>query len=450
MDIISYKKSDVIYRDLEDVLIIKNIRCNEMLTLEDVSADIWRFLSDNNNVEIMEIVTAISDDYGISQNEIIDDINAFIYDLYYAGVILINGNYADIDHNEDITRQYINDDFESEIIKIYQEKNLIYFVTFELTYSCNEKCIHCYANYPLSSDRKELTVKQLKETLINLYEMKCMHLTFTGGDPFMFPRFVELFEFARDLGFSCDIFTNALYMAEHNDILQRIIKCRPQAFFISLYGADAQTHETITTVPGSFAKTVFSIQRIREANIPVVLNIMMLKSNAEKIEDIIAFAKTLDVDYRIGISLIFKNDGSNSPMKHFIDDKNTIKKILSFEKERFFSFDQHIGEQKSDFFCGAAETSLAISPNGIVYPCVSLKISLGNILKNSISEIWYSAKRRELKTKLSWNNAIQCKNCNYLEVCPHCIGISLLETGDMFSCNTCDRILAECLYEIDF
>ena len=450
MDIISYKKTDVIYRDLEDIIVIKNIRCNEMLTLEDVSADIWRFLVNNNSVKLSEIVSYISEDYGINQNEIVDDIKTFICDLYYAGVVLIDGKYADIELSKDSTQLYIDDGFEGEIIKIYQEKRLIYSVTFELTYSCNENCVHCYANYPVGSDRKELSLKIIKETLIDLYKMKCMHITFTGGDPFMFPGFAELFEFARDLGFSCDIFTNAIYLAEHHDVLRRIIKTHPQAFYISLYGADAQTHETITTVPGSFFKTVFSIQRIREANIPVVLNVMMLKSNAEKIEEIIAFAKFLDADYRVGISLIFKNDGSDSPMKHFINDKNTIKKILSYEKERFFSLDQHVGEPKAEFFCGAAETSLAISPDGTVYPCVSLKIPLGNILDDKISDIWDSAKRRELKTQLSWDNANQCKNCKFIEKCPHCIGISLLETGNMFSCNTCDRLLAECLYEMDF
>ena len=337
MDIISYKKTDVIYRDLEDIIVIKNIRCNEMLTLEDVSADIWRFLVNNNSVKLSEIVSYISEDYGINQNEIVDDIKTFICDLYYAGVVLIDGKYADIELSKDSTQLYIDDGFEGEIIKIYQEKSLIYSVTIELTYSCNENCVHCYANYPVGSDRKELSLRIIKETLIDLYKMKCMHITFTGGDPFMFPGFAELFEFARDLGFSCDIFTNAIYLAEHHDVLRRIIKTHPQAFYISLYGADAQTHETITTVPGSFFKTVFSIQRIREANIPVVLNVMMLKSNAEKIEEIIAFAKFLDADYRVGISLIFKNDGSDSPMKHFINDKNTIKKILSYEKERFLS-----------------------------------------------------------------------------------------------------------------
>lgn len=447
---ISYRALDVIFRDLEDIVIIKNIRCNEILILEDVSADIWRFLANNVNVEFTEIVSYISEEYCISQNEIVDDIDGFIMELYDSGVVLIDGKYIDTAFCEVNTQINTDNDFEGQIIKIYQDKGLIYSVTIELTYSCNEKCVHCYANYPSESNRKNLTIAQIKAMLFDLYHMKCMHITFTGGDPFMFADFVELFEFTRNLGFSCDIFTNAVYLSEHNDILQRILDYRPQAFFISLYGADSKTHENITNTPGTFDKTVTSIRKIRKANVPVVLNVMVLNLNADKIEEIVSFAKELNVDYRVGISLIHKNDGSDLPMEYFIDDKTIIKKILLIEKDRFFSLDQHIGTEKGDFFCGAARTSLAISPDGTVYPCVSLKCALGSIFEDRIADIWCSDKRKNLLSLLTWDNAVKCKDCNYVDNCPHCIGISLLETGDMFSCNTCDRVLAECLYEIGF
>ena len=61
MAIISYRALDVISRDLDDIIIIKNIRCNEILTLEDVSADIWRFLSEKVSTDFMDIVLYISD-----------------------------------------------------------------------------------------------------------------------------------------------------------------------------------------------------------------------------------------------------------------------------------------------------------------------------------------------------------------------------------------------------
>ena len=146
------------------------------------------------------------------------------------------------------------------------------------------------------------------------------------------------------------------------------------------------------------------------------------------------------------------NTGSDSPMTYFVEDKDAIKKALSIEKERFYSIDQRLGteNEKGVFFCNAGRSSLDVSPDGTVYPCVSLKYPLGNIFEKTISEIWNSDKRTELLTRLSWDNAVKCRECKYVDKCPHCIGISQLETGDMFSCNTCDKVLAECLYEIDF
>ena len=453
MAIVSYRTLDVISRDLDDVIVIKNIRCNEILTLEDVSADIWRFISDKVSTDFMDIVLYISNLYEIDQDEILDDIECFINDLYVSGVIMINGEYISESHTNNAVYTNPYDDYEGKIIQLYQEKGLLYSVTFELTYSCNEKCIHCYANYPSDGQpERNISINQLQSLLSDLYQMKCMHITFTGGDPFMFKDFPDLFSFARNMGFSCDIFTNAVYLSDNERVLKQIISLKPQVFFISLYGADAETHESITTIPGTFDKTIGAIKQIRDAGVPVILNVMLLKNNVDKIENIISFIKELKVEYRIGISLIYKNDGSDSPMNYFVEDKNAIKKSLSIEKERFYSIDQRLGTEKEKgvFFCNAGRSSIDVSPDGTVYPCVSLKYPLGNIFEESISEIWNSDKRTELLTCLTWDNAVKCRECKYVDKCPHCIGISQLETGDMFSCNTCDKTLAECLYEIDF
>ena len=451
MRLITFKKLDIIFRDLDDVIIIKNIRLNEILTLENVSADIWRYIASKPNVEFIDLATHISNIYNIGTSDIINDIELFIDELYKSGVILINGKYFDHHLANKTSIQHHQQDIEGQIIKLYQTRDIVSSVTFELTYSCNEKCIHCYANYPNNSNKKrKLTLKQLQNVINDLFQMKCMHISFTGGDPFMFADFVDLFEYARNLGFSCDIYTNAVYLADHPDILTRILSLKPQAIFISLYGADAETHESITNTPNTFNKTISSIKAIRDAGTPVILNIMLLKNNVDKLNSIISLVKELNVEYRIGMSLIYKNDGNDSPMNYFINNKDAIKKVLTIERQRFFSIDQQIGNNNRDFFCNAARTSLAISPDGTVYPCISLKIIMGNICNESISGIWRSEQRIKLLSYLSWENAKQCKECKHLDKCPHCIGISQSETGDMFSCNTCDKMIAECMDEINY
>lgn len=419
------------------------------MTLENVSSDIWRFVI-RGETDTNLICKYISELYEIEEAEISDDISAFIEDLYLSGIIMLDNEYHEAQQmtNDPSPKK---DSYETQIISLYEEKDLIYSVTFELTYSCNEKCIHCYATYPQEADQsKKLDIESCKSIIDELLYLKCMHISFTGGDPFMFPDFISLFEYARRKGFSCDIFTNALYLADHPDTMDKIVKLRPQAFYISLYGANSIIHDEITSIPGSFDKTLKSIKKLRASQIPVISNVMILKNNAKELPQIANLAKELDIEYRVGISLIYKNNGSDSPMAYFVNDKEIIKEILTIEKDRFYSIDQPIDAEKGSFFCGAGRTSLSIAPDGTVYPCISLKIALGNAFDNSIGLIWQSPKRKNLLKLLSWDNAHNCQSCEYVDKCPHCVGISQAETGDMFSCNTCDKMIATCLAEINY
>ena len=172
--------------------------------------------------------------------------------------------------------------FGHKLIHEMQERDQLYSVTFEMTYACNERCIHCYANYPEDSDTaKVISVSKYKELLDELYEMNCLHVAFTGGDPFMYKGFLEVFLYARTKGFVCDIYTNGQYLADHYDVMECILRQRPRAFYISLYGSKSEVHDGVTAVQGSFEKTVRTINKLKANDIPVVLNIMLLSVNSD-------------------------------------------------------------------------------------------------------------------------------------------------------------------------
>ena len=106
-------------------------------------------------------------------------------------------------------------------------------------------------------------------------------------------------------------------------------------------------------------------------------------------------------------------------------------------------------ERETDSLCGAGATSLAISPDGTIYPCISMKIPLGNILEENVGDVWNGERRRKLVESLTWNNTEDCKNCLSKKNCPHCPAISLEESGNLFLCNTCDKTIAECARELE-
>lgn len=443
---VAYKQ--IIFRDLDDVIVIKNLQMQRMYILEDVAADIWRFAIENQTFEPNDIIDYIYTLYECEIDDIAADVKTFIDDLLQNG-LLDNGYKLQSQFETSNTTKNIQD-IEGDVIELYKAKGLAYSATIEITYSCNEKCVHCYANYPTFENKKEkLDLDKYISILDQLYDMKCMHISYTGGDPFVFKDFYKVIEYTRLKGFSFDIYTNAQYLSAHDNIIANIAELYPQTIFISLYGSNAKTHDGITQTQGSFDRTIYAITKIREVKIPIVLNIMVLNLNIDDIPKTIELANMLSVDYRIGISLIYKNDGNNQPMSYFANNEKSVANILCKEKERFVSMDKPLTSKKKHFFCNTGISMLSISPSGIIYPCISFKHKLGNVLKDKISDVWKSTERQRLIKMLSLKRFTKCSSCEYIEFCPHCIGISYAEHGDIYACNTCDSFIAKCAYKIE-
>ena len=447
--LLSCAKEDVAYRNYGDIGIIYNLKCNTIITLENVALDIWEIIYSQGSVQLDEVTAQISSIYKCLSDDIVGDITEFAIELYDEGIVSIDGRYF-TENNTTEGGTISGEDLEGEILQVMQERDQLYSATIELTYACNEQCIHCYANYPESAfHESKIAVDDYRLLIDELYAAGCMHISLTGGDPFMNKDFMNVFEYARDKGFVCDIYTNGLYLAEHPTTLARIAERHVRTFYISLYGASAETHDRVTAVRGSFDKTIHAIKEIHRLGIPVVLNVMLLSVNYQDAAQIVRLADELDVQYRVGMSLIYRNNGDSHPMNFFINDKDAIKSVLRCVRKNFFSFDQSLTNiQASNTMCGAGSTSLSIAPDGTVYPCISLKVPLGNIASDTIDSIWSGEKRKRLVDSLRWENTASCKTCHLLDSCPHCIGISEAETGNMFSCNTCDRMIAECNYEL--
>ena len=129
MPLISYDPLDVIYRNLDDTIIIKNIRCNEMMTLKNVSADIWLYLAHHKCIELNDVISYITKEYDTEQSEIENDITDFLEELYYSGVIMINDNYYSNDSEPEETDTGKLEDYENKIILLFEEYNIPYSVT---------------------------------------------------------------------------------------------------------------------------------------------------------------------------------------------------------------------------------------------------------------------------------------------------------------------------------
>src|SRR5712672_3938440 len=90
-------------------------------------------------------------------------------------------------------------------------KRLPLSVHFDLTYRCNERCVHCYLDH---EDHGEMTSSEIKGVLDQLAEAGVFFLTFSGGEVFLRRDFFEILEYARRLQFNVKVKTNAVMIRE--------------------------------------------------------------------------------------------------------------------------------------------------------------------------------------------------------------------------------------------
>lgn len=447
---ISYAPENICWREYEPFTVLYDLRNRQMLTLENVAADIWHMIASDSDCAIDDVIGRIAEEYGCDVAVIANDAYDFVYELYSAGIVHLDGSRFDPEVNK-FKAGDSNGDIEGEVIRGLEPYNQLYSATFEMTYACNESCVHCYAHYPgvmPSPDTIPLSV--YLQAIDNLRDMGCLHLAFTGGDPFMHREFPDVFFYARKRGFVCDIYTNGLSLHYNDELLMRMVAAQPRAFFVSLYGSRREIHDAVTRTPGSFDKTVSAIKRMKELGASVVLNVMLLTINYHDLTSIIRLADKLGVEYRVSMSLIRRNDGSDQPMDYFVDDKEAIKKSIMTVYDNFFSIDVSANEvERTEYMCEAGVTSISIDPYGRVHPCISLKHTLGNILEGTVREAWDNPERYRVIEALRWDNTKECMNCYSRKYCPHCPGMSQAESGDMLACNTCDKIVSKCIQEIE-
>lgn len=308
-----------------------------------------------------------------------------------------------------------------------RENGLYYSFHIDLTHRCNEKCVHCYHPFDKYDYSKELSLDEVKELIDTVYELGVFMITLSGGECLLRPDFFEILDYISSKGVLTNIFTNGMLLTE--DVVQKIRKYRVRVVSISLYGDTAEVHDRITTIPGSFERTLQGIERLKRYNIPFELKCVVLAENIGHIEKIRALARHLNrgQDCKTDFALCGKLDGSNDPFSHRADTEE-IKKLFFSDPERYFSASEIQKKKPEESPCGAGKYGLMCSADGSIYPCVSFRLFLCNykelpkIASNETLRQW-------LNTRLC--DFSDCFQHDYCAYCPEqCAGNNLIENGN--------------------
>jgi len=224
----------------------------------------------------------------------------------------------------------VNSNTYNEILKRTRKEHRLISVHWEVTYRCNEKCSHCYLDVlpPGAKVPGELSTEEAKRVIDELAEMGVLTISFSGGEVFLRKDIFELSGYARKKGFAIRFFTNGILIKPA--VADKIAAVRPVVVELSVYGSDAETHDGITKMPGSYELTLRAVKLLLERNVRCIIKTPLMKENIHQIGALRELASDLGIKFQYDLTIAPKHTGDLSPLRHRPSDDQ----LLDFLRER--------------------------------------------------------------------------------------------------------------------
>jgi radical SAM protein with 4Fe4S-binding SPASM domain len=308
--------------------------------------------------------------------------------------------------------------------------NIPLSVQLDLTYRCNERCIHCYLDH---DDHGEMTTAEIKDLLDQMADAGVFFLTISGGEILMRRDFFEILEHAHARTFSIKLKTNGVLIRKKE--AERIRALGVESVQISVYSHRAEVHDAITKMPGSFRQSIEAIRRLRTLGLHVTMANVLMVQNAYDYPGVRALAAELGAKCTLDPTITPMMDGDRSILELNVD-KAALREVfrdsaLVGNVEEFCAPPQGVDKDALEMLpCSAGHTACYVSPYGDVYPCVQFPLPSGNVRRTKFVDIWRDSPQLNEVRSIRLRDMPSCSQCTHGATCTRCPGLAYLE-GNM-------------------
>ena len=309
-------------------------------------------------------------------------------------------------------------------------------VHLDVTYRCNERCVHCYLDH---EDHGEMTFADIKNVLNQLAEAGTFLLALSGGEVFMRRDFFQIVEYARQLLFSVKVKTNGVMIREAE--ARRLAELAVENVQISIYSHRAEVHDAITKLPGSLKRSLQAIRLLKAHGVRVTIANVLMTSNLFDDSGVLQLAKDLGVSYTLDPMVTPKMDGDTSTLAvrapFWALQKALHNRELAGSIGDSCETVPITADAGEDIPCSAGHNSCYISPYGDVFPCVQFPLPSGNVRRERFLDIWNNSRQLKDVRTIRNKHLSTCGSCSHVSTCSRCPGLAYME-GDMRGPSTAD------------
>jgi len=331
------------------------------------------------------------------------------------------------------------------------------FISFTLLNACNLRCKMCgqwsetgYVKNKIVDANPQMKLEEWKKLIDEISQHKIRFILIRGGEPFLFPKIMELIKYANSKGLFLSIDTNGTMIEKS---AEELVQLGNMHITFSVDGPE-EIHDEVRGEKGSYKKikeniSLFNnLEKVYGNNLsksicftiskysynglgemPNVAREMAIKSI--NIVPYYYFSSNVGKKYTHELNELFDTQVYSWKGFHLEDSgidfeifKNQYEKYISTlgEIENFPFMPFNIEEYKEWFDnsysivgskkCGNVESLIDIQPNGDANFCIDFPdYVIGNVKKMSIKEIWDSEKAEKFRIYRSSIPLAICNRC---------------------------------------
>ena len=318
-----------------------------------------------------------------------------------------------------------------EMKRAYEAAGLLFKLHLDLLYQCDLDCAHCYLD---DKQRRILPTAFWKDVLDQAGELGVVSLLLSGGEIFLRKDLDELIRHARARGLYVHLKSHGGFIDEA--AADRLAALGVSSVALSYYASDPAIHDAITRRPGSHEKTRRALGLLASRGIVTIAACMVMRTNRDAWREVLAECNGLGVTVSIDGQLQRALSGDPFPQALGLDLEDAV--ALEHAMLARHGDDCDVGppgrtiapwEDKKN--CGAGHSSLYVSPEGDVTPCVMWPEPLGNLAKGArLADLWRGGPTLDRIRATRRVARGTCARCEVRDDCDFCAGQAWIATGD--------------------
>jgi MoaA/NifB/PqqE/SkfB family radical SAM enzyme len=247
---------------------------------------------------------------------------------------------------------------------------------------------------------RELDTDEWRQILQALWEQGVPHVCFTGGEPTLREDLVDLVAYGEGQGLVTGLLTNG-HRLRDQPYLDALLLAGLDHLQITLASHKPEVHDGIVGRDGAWQKVEAGLRNALDADIYVVVHIVIVPANAGSVAETVAYLAEMGVP---AVAL-------SSPLRvvageelYLLEQALETAQETAYEHELTLVWDlaapySHVNpvEVEADLEPDqVVRQHLYIEPDGDVLPAQGYNIVLGNLLRDSWASIWEHPERSKL------------------------------------------------------